>query len=419
MAFWNRWFAGDKQAAAPRASVQELGGGKLITNSKDLEEAIRGGTMTAAGVSVTPETALSNAAVYACVRIISGAVATLPIHIKRRVDDRTRADIADHHLWRLLRRRPNRWMKPAQFRRMMQAHLLLRGNAYSVKVRSSRGEVVELWPLHPDRVTPVQRDDMSIVYHWRRKDGRVTEFRQDEILHLMGMTLDGISGVSVIAHARETIGLGLATQRHGAAFFANGTTLGMVLKHPGQLGEEAIAHLKESLETYRGAENAHKTMILEEGTDLSQLAMTAEDAQFIETMKLTRTDISMFFGVPPHMLGDTEKSTSWGSGIEQQGIGFVTFTLEDWLTTWEEAINTDLVPAAETDVYARFNRAALVKGDIKSRWEAYVKGLQWGVYSPNEIRALEDANPRDGGDIYYPPPNTAGTASETGKKEGA
>ncbi|WP_367944098.1 phage portal protein [Aquamicrobium sp.] len=232
--------------------------------------------------------------------------------------------------------------------------------------------------------------------------------RQDEVFHLVGLTLDGVHGVSAIAYARETIGLSLAMEDHGATTFRNGARVSGVLKHPNKLGPEAVAHLKAGLEEFRsGGEQEGKNLILEEGMDYARIAMTAEDAQWIESRKFSRTDIAMFFGVPPHMIGDTEKSTSWGTGIEQQSIGFVAYTLEDHLTMWEEAINRDLI-GADDMLYARFNRAALVKGDIKARWEAYVKGLQWGVYSPNEIRALEDQNPREGGDIFYPPPNTAG-----------
>ncbi|HAF38248.1 MAG TPA: phage portal protein, partial [Gammaproteobacteria bacterium] len=148
--------------------------------------------------------------------------------------------------------------------------------------------------------------------------------------------------------------------------------------------------------------------ILEEGMGVTPISMTAEDAQWIESRKFSRTDIAMFFGVPPHMIGDTEKSTSWGTGIEQQGIGFVTYTLEDSLTTWEESIARDLVPDTEPDIYARFNRKSLVRGDIKTRKEFYTSMMQWGVYSPNEVRALEDENPRAGGDVYYEPPNAPG-----------
>jgi HK97 family phage portal protein len=351
------------------------------------------------------------AAVYASIRIIAGAVATLPLHIKRRVDARTREDASDTPIWTVLRRKPNRWQTPSQFRRMLQAHLLLRGNAYAMIVRS-RGDVQELIPLHPDRVDVKQRDDLALEYLYTRQDGRRIQLAQEEVFHLVGLTLDGIRGVSPITYARETIGLSLAMEDHGAATFRNGARVSGVLKHPNKLGPEAIANLKAGLEEFRsGGEQEGKNLILEEGMDYARIAMTAEDAQWIESRKFSRSDIAMFFGVPPHMIGDTEKSTSWGTGIEQQSIGFVAYTLEDHLTMWEEAINRDLVGADE-DLYARFNRAALVKGDIKARWEAYVKGLQWGVWSPNEIRALEDENPREGGDVFYPPPNTAGVPAD-------
>lgn len=415
MSFWSRLFAGKAPAGAPpRAAVQDAGGGLAITTASELDAALRSGALSASGASVTPDSAMRVAAVYACVRIISGAVATLPLHIKRRVDARTREDASDAPIWRVLRRRPNRWQTPSQFRRMMQAHLLLRGNGYAMVVRS-RGEVRELIPLHPDRVAVTQGDDLALAYVYTRADGRLVSLGQAEVLHLVGLTLDGVHGVSAIAYARETIGLALAMEDHGATTFRNGARVSGVLKHPQKLGPEAVANLKAGLEAFRaGGEQDGKNLILEEGMEYDRIAMTAEDAQWIESRKFSRTDIAMFFGVPPHMIGDTEKSTSWGTGIEQQSIGFVAYTLEDHLTMWEEAIDRDLIGADDT-LYARFNRAALVKGDIKARWEAYVKGLQWGVYSPNEIRALEDQNPRDGGDVYYPPPNM--TADSEGPED--
>lgn len=270
----------------------------------------------------------------------------------------------------------------------------------------SRGQVRELIPLQPDRVACRQTDDLALEYIYTRRDGLRVQLGQSEMFHLVGMSLDGVAGVSVITHARETIGLSLAMEEHGASTFRNGARVSGVLRHPGRLGPEAVANLKAGLDEFRsGGEQEGRHLILEEGMDYARMAMTAEDAQWIESRKFTRADIAMFFGVPPHMIGDTEKSTSWGTGIEQQSIGFVAYTLEDHLTTWEETIARDLIPEARPDLYARFNRAALVKGDIKARWEAYLKGLQWGVWSPNEIRTLEDENPRAGGDVYYPPPN--------------
>lgn len=418
MAFWQRFFGGGKTPARVNAATQSAGGGVQITTSQELEEALRTGQVSASGSQVNASSAMRVGAVYACVRLISGAAATLPLHVKRRKDERTREDASDTKIWATLRRKPNRWQTPSQFRRMMQAHVLLRGNAYAMIVRSVTGDVLALIPLHPDRVETRQRDDQFLEYVYTRKDGGRVTLKQDEVFHLVGLTLDGVNGVSVITYARESIGLSLAMENHGATMFKNGARVSMVLKHPEKLGQEGRNNLKASLDEYRsGGESEGKVLILEEGMETTRLALTAEDAQWIESRKFSRTDIAMFFGVPPHMIGDTEKSTSWGTGIEQQSIGFVAYTLEDHLTMWEEAINRDLLPEG-SDLYARFNRAALVKGDIKARWEAYVKGLQWGVYSPNEIRALEDQNPRADGDIYYPPPNTAGASPNESQSGG-
>jgi HK97 family phage portal protein len=291
----------------------------------------------------------------------------------------------------------------------MQAHLLLRGNAYALIVRGFKGVVLELVPLHPDKVKCEQLDDLTLVYTYTRKNGAKITLPQSEVFHLTGLTLDGVHGVSVISYARETIGLALAQEDHGATTFKNSARISSVLSHPGQLGVEGQASLRASLEAFRsGGESEGKDLILEEGMDVKPMAMTSEDAQWIESRKFSRSEISMFFGVPPHMIGDTEKSTSWGSGIEEQKDGFVSFTLEDHLTTWEETIARDLI--TDDALYARFNRAALIRGNLKARMDSYAIGLQWGIYNPNEIRALEDRNPRaDGrGDKYYDPPNTAG-----------
>lgn len=397
---------------SPQAATQSKSGGKDISTAHELEQAIRQASMgSGAGVSVTPTTAMRVAAVYASVRLISGAVANLPLHIKERISSQVREDRTDHPLWTVLRRRPNTWQTPSQFRRMMQTHLLLRGNAYAMIVRS-RGEVIGLIPLDPDRMKVEQGDDMALRYEYRRRDGGLVRLPQSDVMHMVGLTLDGVNGVSAITYARETIGLSLAQENHGATTFKNSARPSIVMKHPGKLGPEGQENLRASLDAYRsGGESEGKALILEEGMDTQPLSMTAEDAQWIESRKFSRTDIAMFFGVPPHMIGDTEKSTSWGSGIEQQSIGFVTYTLEDHLTTWEETINRDLI--TDPSIYARFNRKALVRGDIKTRQGFYVSMMQWGVYSPNEVRALEDENPRDGGDVYYDPPNTAGGQGES------
>lgn len=417
MAGWKWPWAQTPAPAQPRAAFQGSDGGVLISTSQQLEEVLRAGTVSASGASVTPNSAMRVATVYACVRIISGAVATLPLDIKRRTDARTREDASDHSLWTLIRRKPNRWQTPSQFRRMMQAHLLLRGNAFAMKV-ISRGEVRELIPLHPDRVERKQLDDLSLEYTYTRKDGRKIRLAQVDMFDMVGLSLDGVNGVSPITYARESIGLSLAMEDHGATTFRHGARVSAALTHPNKLGLEGQNTLRASLDSFRsGGEQEGKTLILEEGMTYTPLAMTAEDAQWIQSREMSRTDIAMFFGMPPHMIGVTTKSTSWGTGIDSQRQGYVDDTLEDHLTTWEETINRDLIPENEPTMYARFNRAALVKGDIKTRWDAYTKGRQLKVYSANDIRALEDLNPIDGGDVYENPMIQVDQPSTGGQNE--
>lgn len=408
MAFRWPWTSGRN---TPRNAMQDPGGGVVINTPEELERYIQDGATTKSGAVVNADTAMRQGAVYACVRLLSGPPATLPLHIKRRIDARTREDASDSDLHELLNRKPNRWQKPHQFKRMMMAHVLLRGNAVCLKV-VSRGRIIELLPLDPERLEIKQNDDLSISYNYTRKDGGRSTFKQSEIFHLFGLTLNGYSGVTPITYARETIGLAMAQEDHGASTFKHGARIGGLLVHPHTLGPEAVKNLKASLDEYRsGGSDEGKNLILEEGMTYTRMSMTAQDAQWIEARKLSRSDVAMFFGVPPSMIGDNSGSDSnWGTGLEQKANGFTTFTLEDYLTMWEEGITIDL--NSDPKIYAKFNRNALVKGNIKDRWDAYVKALQWGVSSPNEIRALEDQNPREGGDIYYPPPNTAGDADE-------
>lgn len=396
---------------APRASFQDSSGGMVIRTARELEQAIRTGAVTASGATVTPDTAMRVAAVYACVRLIAGVIATVPLQIKRRVDDRTRQDATDVPIWRVINRRPNKWQKPHQFKRMMQAHVLLRGNAYAFKTLNSKGEVISLIPLHPDRVECRQLNDMSLEYVWTRKDGGRVVFRQEEILHLYVMTFDGYRGVSAITYAREAIGLASAMEKHGAAVFKNGANVSGALRHKEKLSPEAHSRLKDSMEEFRtGGARDGQVIILEEDMQFEKMAMSSADAEWLESRKFSRSDICMFFGVPPSIIGDnTGSDSNWGTGLEQKNNGFRAYCVEDYFVMWEEGVTADCIDEERfPDLYARFNRNAMVRSDLKSRWDAYTKSLQWGVMSPNEIRELEDENPREGGDIFYPPPNTAG-----------
>jgi HK97 family phage portal protein len=382
-----------------------------LVSEAQIREFLKGNS-TASGIAITESSAMRVAAAWRCVNIIAGSIATLPLDLVKRVDEKRREPAVGHKLRRVLTVRPNPWQTPSEFRRMMQAHLLLRGNAYARKVTVGN-EIVALLPLHPDRVEAEQVDTLAMVYKVRGKNGAVAAtLGQKEILHLRGMSLDGVTGMSVLSNMRESLGLALQAEQAGGRLFKDGVLAGGFISHPKSLSAGAHDRLRDSLDNkYAGAENAAKWMILEEGMKPEPLAFSPEDAQWLGARDFQRYDIAMFFGVPPHMIGATEKTTSWGTGIEAQGIGFVTYTLTDWIKTWEESIKRDLLPEAEWEALdARFNVNGLLRGDWKGRWEGYVKALQWGVASPNEIRALEDWNPREGGDVFYDPPNTAGNS---------
>lgn len=381
-----------------------------LVSEEQLREFMRQGN-TASGAVVTEESAMRVAAAWRCVNIIAGAIATLPIDIIRRETEDIRRPAVGHPLRRILTVKPNTWQTPSEFRRMLQSHLLLAGNAYARKVFVGN-QLVGLIPLPVNRVTAEQLDSTAMQYKVLRKDGSSITFPQKEIFHLRGMSLDGVTGMSVLSNMRESLGLALQTEQAGARLFSNGILAGGVIKHPGKLSDNAARHLRESMEERnRGAQNSGKWILAEEGMTVEPISLSAEDAQWLGTRDFQRYDIAMFFGVPPHMIGATEKTTSWGSGIESQGIGFVTYTLADWIKTWEESVKRDLLPESEWETTdARFNANALLRGDFKTRWDGYVKALQWGVYSPDDIRRMEDQNPRPdgGGGIYYDPPNTAG-----------
>lgn len=384
----------------------------LISESDEvLREFLRGGGGTASGAVITESSAMRVAAAWRCVNIISGSIATLPLDLIRRIDERQRAPAVGHPLRKILTIKPNPWQTPSEFRRMMQGHLLLRGNGYARKVMLG-GVLQALIPLHPDRVHATQLDSLAMNYEVTGRNGSRITLGQKDIMHLRGMSLDGVTGLSVLSAMRESLGLALQTEQAGARLFRNGMLTGGVITHPGKLTDGAAKNLRASLdEKNGGAENAGKWIVAEEGMKFEPVALSAEDAQWLGTRDFQRYDIAMFFGVPPHMIGATDKSTSWGSGIEAQGTGFVTYTLNDWIKIWEESIKRDLISEHEWEsIDARYNVNALQRGDSKTRWDGYVKALQWGVYSPDEIRSMEDQNPREDGrgSIYYEPPNTAG-----------
>lgn len=385
---------------------------------------LREGGLSSAGASVNERTAMRIAAAWRCVHIIAGGPGNTPLELMERVDDNKRRVATEHPTRKLLAVKPNGWQTPQDFKRMMTAHVALRGDGCAYKLRGLDGRVKELWPLHPDRVEPRQDPEtMAMFYEVTGVSGARRTFTSDEIFHVRGLSLDGVKGLGALAFARETMGMALQGQKAAAKMWKQGAMVGGVLEHPAALSEEAYDRLKLSLAEHQsGAENAGKWLIAEEGMKVSDdVFLSAADMQFLESRQFEVRQIAMFFGVPPHMIGDTEKSTSWGTGIEAQTTGFMAYTLEDYLTGWEEAGRRDLLTPSEAETYyLRFTRAAIVRSDLKTRTEAYARALQWGWRNPDEIRALEDLNPREDGEggKYYDPPNTAGDTGSGPDKSG-
>lgn len=417
MSFLHRFLSSIRSSAGSTVSPRAQLHGLVFDPSSDVhvEEFVRsglGGQSTVAGVSINADIASRVAAVYRCVGLLSEPLGSLPLELIRRVGDmRERAD--DLALWSVLAERPNRWQTPFEFFTLMQRRVLLRGNAYARIIRNQRREVTDLVPLDPDHVRVEQLPDWSIVYRYAPRRGIEIQLRETDVLHVRNRTRDGVVGLSVIEHARESIGLAVQTERHGATLFRRGARPSGVFKHPTELSQAAYERLQDQLAEHAGAENSSGTLILESGADFSPVSMTAEDAQFIQTRAFTRAEIATFFGVPPHMLGDTERATSWGSGIEQQTIGFITYSLRPWLVMWEQAIKRALLPN-ERGVTAKFDVAELLAGDIKAEAQRDALALQWGWLNPDEVRARRGLNPRPGGDAYYPPPNMTATPASAG-----
>lgn len=414
---WLRPARAEPASARPGIGVGPGSRGMTVNAASPLlEEYLATGSTSQ---NVTADSAMKISAVWRCVNLISGKVATLPLDLKRREGER-RIDAHEHPLWDVIRRKPNGWQTPAEFRRMLQASVLLRGNGYAYKVQSA-GRVIGLIPLNADNVEVKQQRDLSLTYNVTLPSGQRTTLAQKDMLHLRGLSLDGVTGLPVLTYARESMNLALNTENHANGLFANGTMAGGVLTHPGKLGEGGQDALRDSLEYYRkGGSREGRDLILEEGMTYERLGMTSNDAQFIQTRVQTLAEIGMYFGVPLHLIGLNDKASSWGTGIEQMGIGFVTYTLQDWLTMWEQAIGRDLIGDKEPDLYAKFNIAGLLQGDAKTRYEAYATGRNWGWLSANDIRALEDQNPIDGGDEYLQPLNMTrlgNAAATTGTQE--
>lgn len=395
-------------ALARRSGTLENPGNPLTAHS--LAAALQAGGETSAGVPVTLEGALSLPVVWTCVSLLARTVASLPLVLYRRTaDGRNRA--TDHPLYGVLHDLPNPEMTAFDMHAALMAHLALHGNAYCEIVRDGDGAVRELWPLPPTRVAWRRIAPGRLLYEVE-VDGRIVPLRGENVLHLRSLTPDGRRGYSFLSLARDEVGLGLAARTYGAKFFAQDGRPGGVLRHPANLSEDTVARLRASWEAaHSGLANAHRVAILEEGMEWQTLGLPPEDMQFLQTRAATRAEIASWFAIPPHMVGDTQKTTSWGTGIESQSQGFLTYTLMPWLVAWAQEVNRSLLTEADRrDLYAEHQTAALLRGDLQTRYQAYAQGRQWGWLSVNDIRAYENLNAVADGDVYLSPLNMGNSA---------
>ncbi|AZY50097.1 phage portal protein [Bordetella avium] len=394
MAWYSKFLPMSKKAAAPPE----------VIDGPDKLAAFLGGMQTGAGVAVSMRAAMQYSAMMSCARVIAEDIGKLPLHLYEQ-DGRMRERLTDDPLSTLLNVAPNEFMTAREFWETCGLHLALRGNFYAWK-NVVRGTVRELLPLHPGSVVPKLRSDWSVVYQVTFPNGKVDILPQEAIFHVRILSMDGLNGLDPITYfAREVLGEAIAADRQAQGMFRQGAKLSGVLSTDGTLNDDAYARIREDWEqTYGGVDNAYKVAILEGGLNFKEISMTNEQAQFLEQRKFKRGEMAGLYRIAPHKIGDLEHATF--SNIEHQSQEHVTDCLMPLATKIEARIRVSLVPKERRNrVFAKFNMNALLRGDMTARANYYTKQIQNGVYSPNDVRELEDENPRDGGDIYLTPSN--------------
>lgn len=364
----------------------------------------RGTYDTSAGVEINPNTALRSTAVFACVRVLAFSLAQLPLIVYKRLE-RGKERAVKHPAYNLLHVQPNNEISSFHWRSLKMAHVLLYGNAYSEIEFNGRGDPVAFWPIPAWRCRPVRVNTKSqnnlLVYEVLRPDKGQEFILPSHILHIKGLSTDGLSGLSVIGQAAQAIGVSLAAQDLAARFFGQGFNIGGVVEHPNALSDTAYKRLKDDLtEKYEGLSKAHRLLFLEEGMKFSKMGIPPEEAQFLESRQFEVVDIARMFGVPPHKIGDLSRATF--SNIEHQAIEFVQDTMMPWFVNWEQEINRKLMDSAH---FAEFLAEGLLRGDSAARGAFYKDLFNMGSLSPNDVREKENMNPVPGGDKRFVPLN--------------
>ncbi|HAP79504.1 MAG TPA: phage portal protein [Ruminococcus sp.] len=360
-----------------------------------------------AGKRVTDKTALQHTVVYACVRVLSEAVAQLPLHLYKYTNS-GKERVPQHPLYFLLHDQPNPEMTSFRFRETLMSHILIYGNAYAQIIRNGRGEIIGLYPLTPDRIKVDRDEHNKLIYIYSRYDeanpniktqGEIV-LKQKDVLHIPGLGFDGLVGYSPIAMAKNALGISLACEEYGASFFANGASPSGILEHPGVIKNPA--KIREAWHNAYGSGNSHKVAVLEEGMKYQPIAIPNNEAQFLETRKFQIEEIARLYRVPLHMIGDLDHATF--SNVEHLSLDFVKYSLDPWLVRWEQELMRALLSESEKGKYfIKFNVEGLLRGDYASRMQGYATARQNGWMSANDIRELEDMNmisEENGGNLY-------------------
>lgn len=355
-------------------------------------EALTGGAPSAAGVHVSETSALNYAAVHACVKVLAETLACLPLHVYARLD-RGRERAHGHYAYQLLRNEPNPDMSSYTWREIMMNNAARWGNAYAYIEWNNAGRPRAIWPLRPEFMR-VERVNGRIAYRYERsRDQLAGRYAASDILHIRTLG-DDLVGYSPIRLAREAIGTGIAASQFGAKLFSNGARVGGILQVPGRLKDRARFEAEFNAK-HESTQNAHRTLVIDDGSKWISTSFPPDDAQFLETRKFQRGEIAAVYRIPPHMVGDLDKATK--ANIEQQAMEFVQFTMLPWITNWEQELNRKLLGGT---YYCEFLTNYLMRGDFESRMNAYATGTRIGMFSINEAREMENLNPIPGGDEH-------------------
>ena len=366
------------------------------------------GAQSLSGENVTEHTALTYSAVYNAISLISGTIGALPLHLMQR-KEKTKRIADDNRTYRVMHDSANPYMTAMALRECLMAHILAWGNGYAEIVRNGYGELMALWPITPNRVTP-EMISGELVYRVRMPDGQDVPMPRAQILHVPGLGFDGFLGYSVVGMARKSIGLGMAMETFGSRFFGEGTHPGVIVEHPTKLSPEAHSNLKKSLtDIYSGLGNSHRLMLLEEGMKFQKIVIDPKDSQFLESRQFNIPEVARWFNLPPHKLKDLTRSSF--SNIESEQISFVTDSILPWLIRLEQNFNAQLLTESDRAysgrgrLYFKHNVEGLLRADAAARGTYYKEMFNIGAMSINEIREKEDLDPIPGGDIHLVPMN--------------